>query len=117
MDQAKITRTLLPASGIAGILASACCIGPLVLGFVGLGSTAAVLVNIFEPLRPVFIVIALTALGFSGWTIHRRPAVACDPGTTCALTQADRTYRTVFWVISVIVVGLIASPYYLGYFY
>ena len=117
MDQSKITQTLLPASSIAGLLASACCIGPLVLVSVGLGSTAAVLVEVFEPLRPVFIIIALAALGFSGWAIYRRPATACEPGTTCALTPADRTYRTVFWIIAAIVLALIASPYYLGYFY
>ena len=132
MSQSRIDPALLPASGntgntnetrsgtlavagIAGVLASACCIGPLVLAAIGLGTIAAGVVAVFEPLRPVFIAIALAALGFAGWKIYRRP-VACEPGTACALPQTDRIYRTVFWVIAVIVIALITFPYYIVLF-
>jgi mercuric ion transport protein len=108
----------LAVAGVAGVLASACCIGPLVLASIGLGSIAAGVAAAFEPLRPVFIVIALAALAFAGWKIYRRcPVAACEPGTTCALPQADRTYRTLFWVIALIVLALLTFPYYIAFFY
>ena len=44
----------LAIAGIAGVLASACCIGPLVLASIGLGSITAGAVAMFEPLRPAF---------------------------------------------------------------
>jgi mercuric ion transport protein len=107
----------LALASIAGVLASACCIGPLVLASIGLGSIVAGVVATFEPLRPVFIVIALVALGFAGWKIYRRPLAACEPGSTCVLPRTDRIYRTVFWVIALIVLALITFPYYIALFY
>ncbi len=107
----------LAAAGTAGLLASACCIGPLVLTSIGLGSIAAGAVAVFEPLRPVFIVIALAALGLAGWKIYRRPVVTCEPGTACAQPQTGRLYKTMFWVVAGIVLALIASPYYIAFFY
>jgi mercuric ion transport protein len=100
-------------ASIAGLLASACCIGPFVLASIGLGAVAGGIMAVLEPLRPGFIVIALAALGFAGWKIHRRPVGECEAGTVCAVPQSDRTYRTVFWIVAAIVLALLAFPYYL----
>jgi len=107
----------LAVAGVAGVLASACCIGPLVLAAIGLGSIAASVVAAFEPLRPVFIAIALAALGFAWWKIYRRPVAACASGIACAAPRTDRIYKTVFWVVAAIVLTLLAFPYYIPLFY
>lgn len=108
---------VLATAGIAGVLASACCIGPLVLVSIGLGSIAAGVVAMFEPLRPIFIVIALAALAFAGWKIYRRPAAACEPGAACAAPETERMYKAVFWTVAAIVLALIAFPYYITLFF
>lgn len=115
-ENAKKSGTLAVA-GISGVLASACCIGPLVLASIGLGSIAAGIVATFEPWRPVFIVVAFAALGFAWWKIYHRPVAACAPGIACALPQTDRIYKTVFWVVAVFVLALITFPYYVAFFY
>ena len=107
----------LVVAGIAGVLASACCIGPLVLASIGLGSIAAGVVSMFEPLRPVFIVIALAALGFAWWRIYRRPVAACEPDIACAVPHTDGIYKMMFWIVAVIVLALITFPYYIVLFY
>lgn len=107
----------LAIAGIAGVLASACCIGPLVLASIGFGSIAAGVVATFEPLRPVFIVIALAALAIAGWKIYRRPVAECEPGTACAVPQSVRIYKIVFWVVAAIVLVLVTFPYYVALFY
>ena len=107
----------LAVAGVAGVFASACCIGPLVLASIGLGTVSAGIVAAFEPLRPVFILIALAALSFAGWKIYRRPGAACEPGAACTASRADRTYKTLFWVTAVVVLALIAFPYYIALFY
>ncbi|MBL7590294.1 mercuric transporter MerT family protein, partial [Escherichia coli] len=55
-------RGVLAAGGIAAILASACCLGPLLL--VALGFSGAWIGNltVLEPYRPIFIGAALIAL-------------------------------------------------------
>lgn len=104
-------------AGIAGLLASACCIGPLVLASMGLGTIAAGIVAMFEPLRPVFILIAFAALGIVGWKIYRRPVTACEPGAACVVPRTGRTYEALFWVTAVVVLALITFPYYIALFY
>ncbi|MBW4976614.1 mercuric transport protein, partial [Roseovarius mucosus] len=68
-------RGVLAAGGIAAILASACCLGPLLL--VALGFSGAWIGNltVLEPYRPIFIGAALIALFFA-WRRIFRPAHA-----------------------------------------
>src|SRR6266478_2401528 len=56
----------LLVGGVAAVLASTCCLGPLVL--VALGSSGAWIGNLtlLEPYRPFFIGGALVALFFAG---------------------------------------------------
>ena len=116
-NKAGGAKSGLAVAGVAGAFASVCCIGPLVLVSIGLGSAAAGIVAVFEPLRPVFIAVALAALVFAGWKIYRRPVEACEPGAACAVPQTNRIYKTVFWVVAVIVLLLLTFPYYIALFY
>jgi mercuric ion transport protein len=77
-------RGALFAGGLAAILASACCLGPLVL--IALGFSGAWIGNltVLEPYRPIFIGAALVALFFA-WRRIYRPAQACKPGEVCAI--------------------------------
>jgi len=108
---------ILAVSGLSGLLASACCIGPLALASIGLGGLAGGMVAVFEPLRPVFVVIAFAALGFAGWKIYRRPVAACETGAACDRPYADRRYKAMFWIIALIVLALITFPYYVVLLY
>jgi mercuric ion transport protein len=107
----------LAVAGISGVLASVCCIGPLVLVSIGLSGAAAGIVATFEPLRPVFIVIAFAALAFAGWRIYRGPVAACAPGIACDAPQRNQIYKTVFWGVAAIVLALISFPYYAALLY
>ena len=106
----------MAASGIAAVLASTCCLGPLVL--VALGFSGAWIGNltVLEPYRPVFIGVALVALFFA-WRRIFRPAQACKPGEVCAVPQAQRTYKLLFWIVATLVLIALAFPYVLPWFY
>ena len=62
MSEPQNGRGALFAGGLAAILASACCLGPLVL--IALGFSGAWIGNltVLEPYRPIFIGAALVAL-------------------------------------------------------
>jgi mercuric ion transport protein len=71
MSEPQNGRGALFAGGLAAILASTCCLGPLVL--VALGFSGAWIGNltVLEPYRPIFIGAALVALFFAWRRIYR----------------------------------------------
>ena len=102
--------------GLAAILASTCCLGPLVL--VALGVSGAWIGNLtrLEPYRPFFIAGAFVALFFAGRQIFR-PAQACQPGEVCAVPTNRRVYKIIFGVVSVLVLIALVFPYVVKFFY
>lgn len=116
MPTSKKGRGALAAGGFAAILASTCCLGPLVL--VALGFSGAWIGNltVLEPYRPLFIGTALVALFFA-WRRIYRPASACMPGEVCAMPQVRTTYKLIFWVVAALVLIALLFPYVLPLFY
>ncbi len=109
-------RVALFAGGIAAILASTCCLGPLVLVLLGVSGAWIGNLTALEPYRPLFIGAALVALFFAYRRIFR-PAQACAPGEVCALPQVQTTYKAVFWGVAALVAIALAFPYVLPLFY
>src|SRR5207249_3576512 len=91
----------LVAGVLAGIGASVCCVGPLVLLGLGVGGAWIGNWTAFEPYRPVFILLTLAFLGFAFRKLHLVPQV-CVPGTACADPQTLRRQRLVFWSVAVL---------------
>lgn len=116
MSEPKTGRSALAAGGVAAVLASACCLGPLVL--VALGFSGAWIGNltVLEPYRPIFIGAALVALFFA-WRNIFRPVHACKPGDVCAVPQVLTAYKVIFWIVAALVLVALAFPYVLPLFY
>ena len=114
--QKRAESGVLVAGGIAAVLASTCCLGPLIL--VALGFSGAWIGNlaILEPYRPWFIGAALIALFFAGRRIFR-PVNACKPGEVCALPPTRRAYKVLFGVVAGLVAVALAFPYVARFFY
>jgi mercuric ion transport protein len=106
----------LLVGGVAAILASTCCLGPLIL--VALGLSGAWIGNLtrLEPYRQFFIAGALIALFFAGRRIFR-PAQTCSPGEVCAVPRTRRIYKVLFVTVCVLVVIALAFPYVVKLFY
>ena len=102
--------------GLAAVLASTCCLGPLLLVAVGLSGAWIGNLTRLEPYRPVFIATALVALIFAGRRIFR-PAQACGPGKICAVPQTRRIYKILFVTVSVLVLIALMFPYVVKLFY
>ena len=96
--------------GLAAILASTCCLGPLVL--VALGVSSAWIGNLtrLEPYRPFFITGALGALFFAARQIFR-PAQTCNPRELCAVPKTRRLYKVLFVAVSVLVLIALVFPF------
>ncbi|MGC9159546.1 MAG: mercuric ion transporter MerT [Terracidiphilus sp.] len=107
---------ILALGGLAAILASTCCLGPLVL--IALGFSGAWIGNltVLEPYRLVFIAVALVALYFA-WRRIDRPAEKCLPGEVCALPQTKRLNKILFWLVAGLVLIALAFPSVAPLFY
>ena len=112
----KSRSTALAVGGLAAILASTCCLGPLVL--IAIGFSGAWIGNLAKlgPYRPIFIGVALAAM-FFGWRAIYRPSTECKPGDVCALPQNKRMYQVLFWIVAVLVLIALSFPYLAPLFY
>lgn len=109
-------RGALILGGLAAILASTCCLGPLILVALGLSGAWIGNLTALEPFRPFFIGVALVALFFAGRRVYR-PARACEPGEVCALARVRTIYKAAFWVVALLTLVALVFPYVLRFFY
>src|SRR5258708_39046234 len=116
MPEPQNGRGVLFAGGVAAILASTCCLGPLVVVALGISGDWIGNLTKLEPYRPIFIGAALVALFFA-WRRIFRPADACKPGEVCALPQVRTTYKLIFWIVAALVLIALIFPYVLPFFY
>ena len=110
------TKTTLIGSVLAGIGASACCIGPLLLLSMGIGGAWIAHLTALEPYRPVFIVLTVLFLGWTFWKLYLAPQ-SCAVGDNCIADRTRRVQRILFWVLLPVVFLLLISPRILPYFY
>lgn len=108
MDQKKS----LKAAIITAVLASICCVGPLVLLALGISGAWIGNLSALEPYRPFFMLITALFLGYAFYKIYRKPkAEECEPGSYCANPKSDKINKISLWTVTLIVVVLFSIPY------
>lgn len=104
MEKSKLTTV---GSVVAAIIASLCCIGPVVVALIGIGSIGAFAV--FEAYRPYFIALTVLLLGFAIYLTYRKREVICEDGS-CRIERAGKWSRVTVWLAAGIAVVAIAFP-------
>lgn len=108
-------RTLL-AGGFAALLASTCCLGPLVLITLGFSGAWISKLTALEPYQPIFIGAALVALFFAGKRLWR-PLTQCAPSEVCALPRVRRAYQLLFVGVCALLLMALVFPLMAPLFY
>ena len=116
MSTSKNGRIALFTGGVAAILASTCCLGPLILMLLGFSGVWIGNLTLLEPYRPLFLGVALVAMIVS-WKKIFSPALACAPADVCAIPQVRKTYKAIFWVVSVLTLIALGFPLIAPFFY
>ena len=102
-------RGVWVGSLLGALLASACCLGPLVFGAIGIGSLGAGAA--LAPLRPWFLLLTLVLLVLGFYLAYRKPRpTACGPDGTCAQPPNRRTQRIILWTVTALTIGLATYP-------
>ncbi|MFQ5877375.1 MAG: mercuric transporter MerT family protein [Acidobacteriota bacterium] len=113
----KMNRTGLTITGalVSAVAASACCLGPLVLTVLGIGSAASALA--LERYRPYLIVLTLALLGVAFYATYSRRSQQCGPGEACEMPRAGRAGRWLLWLATFAILAAITFPYYSIYLF
>lgn len=107
-DNAKGT---LVVGLLAGLTASACCAGPLILLMLGISGSWIGNLSALEPYRPLFIMLAVVFLGLAYRKIFLKPK-SCDANAVCATQQGKRSQQIIFWITALVVMLSISFPWY-----
>ena len=95
----------------AALLASLCCIGPVLFVTAGVGAGLA---KQFEPLRPVFTIltVALMAAGF--YSVYGRRGkngdASCDADGVCNVPRKRTRDKVLLWAAALIALALHTYP-------
>lgn len=94
---------LLAAGGIVGaIIASSCCVLPLLLVTLGISGTWIGSLTALEPYKPYFLVVTAILLGAGFWHVYIRPKKACADGSYCARLTSGRITQAALWLATVL---------------
>jgi len=123
--QAAPVRAALPASReklglrlaalavVSTLLASTCCVLPLVLVLLGVGGAWMANLAALKPATPLFVALALGTIGWAGYIVFR-PAALCEDGV-CEVTRPAT--RRIFIGSALFVALLLGFPLIAPLFY
>jgi mercuric ion transport protein len=107
--------SLLAFAVLASLLASTCCMLPLVLVLAGVTGAWMVHLTALKPVTPYAIALTLGALGWAGWLVFR-PAAPCDmEDQSCATTRP--AMRNVYAACAAFIAVLLGFPLIAPLFY
>ena len=105
--KAKLIAT---GSILGAILASTCCIIPLVLFSLGITGAWIGQLTALEPYKPLFIIITTGFLGYGYWLVYRKPKRTCAEGEACARPLPNYFVKIGLWAATILVILAFAWP-------
>ena len=110
---------LLAAGGIFGaLIASSCCVAPLVLVTLGVSGTCCVaplvLVTLgvsgawignltaLEPYKPYLLTVTALLLAGGFWHVYFKPKKVCAEGSYCAQPASNLLTKSVLWIATLL---------------
>lgn len=95
----------------AAVGVSVCCVGPLLLLALGVGSAWVGTLTAMETYRPIWTAATLVFLGLAFVRTYRMPKEEnCLSGTACP-PNAGRRNKVLLWIVTALVLGLLALPF------
>lgn len=94
----------LATGGLIGaVLASSCCIAPLVLVTLGVSGAWIGSLTALEPYKLYFAAVALVFVGLGFWHVYFRAQPVCIEGSYCARPRSSLLTKSALWIATVLV--------------
>ena len=111
------TAPALTLAGLAALLASSCCVLPLVFALVGISGAWIAQLRVLEPYSNVLLAVAFASLAYAAWRLYR-PArgeeAVCRDGTCSPAVGVARRW---FWLVAVLTLIPLLVPLVAPLFY
>jgi mercuric ion transport protein len=115
-SKAKLSLRLMGVAIVSTIIASTCCVIPLLLVLVGITGAWMVNLTALKPLTPFFTVIAIAAIAWSGYLIYR-PSTPCVTQDEAGCDTARPSTRKIFLACAIFIALLLSFPLIAPLFY
>ena len=104
-------------SAIGAILASSCCIAPLLL--ITLGASGAWIGNLtaLKAYQPVFVPITLAFLAFGFWQVYGMSNQVCDDESYCSNPTNNSMIKVALWIATALIALALSVDYWAPIFY
>lgn len=102
-------KWLLGIASAAAVLASACCVLPLLLVSVGAAGAWMVSLRVLRPYSTALLVLCAGLVGFLWFCVIRR--------ASCSSSAPGAAFRAVFWSTAALLVIMVCSPIWAPWFY
>jgi mercuric ion transport protein len=108
----------LAAAGISGaLIASSCCVVPLLLVTLGISGAWIGNLTALEPYKPYFIVVTVALLGAGFWYVYFKPKKECEEGSYCARPSSARITKSALWIATLLIALSATVDYWAPLFY
>jgi len=118
-DARKRSGPALTLAGAAALLASSCCVLPLVLAIVGVSGAWIGSLRRLEPYSSWLLALAVASLALAAWRIYRplpTAGPACD-GADDACSRSNAVQRRWFWLVALLTLIPLLVPLAAPLFY
>ena len=116
-DRAPRKRFAVTGSVIGAVLASSCCIVPLLLVTLGVSGAWIGSLSALEPYKPWFAAVTMLFLGIGFWQVYWKPKQDCEEGSYCASPKSDRVVKIALWSATLLVALALTIDYWAPIFY
>lgn len=112
-DNADQTRSSWMAAGgvVGSILASSCCILPLVFVSMGVGGAWMGNLTAMAPYQPLFTMITFGFLGYGYYLVYWKPKADCEENDACAKPINQRIVKFGLFAATALVLAATAAQY------
>lgn len=101
-------KYVLSTALISSLVASACCVGPVLLAIIGVGAAGSL--TFLSGFRLYFIGLTVLLLGIAFYLNYRKREVRCEDGT-CKVVTGERWSKISVWIAALAAAAIIAFPY------
>lgn len=106
------------AGGLIGaVLASSCCIAPLILLTLGVSGAWIGNLTALEPYKPYFAAVALVFIGLGFHQVYVKPKKACADGSYCARPGSSIITKSALWIGTALVILALTINWWAPLFY